>query len=277
VFTRWSPVSDWRLSLFPSRRFASFATDKNTMLAWINFLTHLLNHWFAAPVDALLEKLGIHPAYPSHPINNTLTLELIVFALLVLFFIAVRLRLSVEKPGDAQHLAEMVHEFVAGQAEQVMGPNYTRFLPVLTCLPVFILLLNCFGLFPGVDTPTANPSVPLGLAIFTFVYYNWLGVITQGPINYIKHFMGPVLWLAPLLFPIEIISNLARVMSLTVRLYANMFASDMLTVVFFSLIPPAVPIIFLGLHFGVAIIQSYIFMLLTMIYLAEATAHPEHH
>jgi F-type H+-transporting ATPase subunit a len=171
----------------------------------------------------------------------------------------------------------MVHEFVAGQAEQVMGHNYDKFLPVLTCLPLFILLCNCFGLFPGVDTPTANPSVPLGLAIFTFVYYNWYGVTTQGPIHYLKHFMGPVLWLAPLMFPIEIISNLARVMSLTVRLYANMFASDLLTLVFFSLIPPAIPIIFLGLHFGVAVIQSYIFMLLTMIYLAEATAKPEHH
>lgn len=247
------------------------------MLAWINFLTHLLNLWFAAPVDALLGRLGIHPAYPAHPINNTLTEELIVAALLALFFLLVRMRLSVEKPGNAQHLAEMVHEFVAGQAEQVMGHNYDKFLPVLTCLPLFILLCNCFGLFPGVETPTANPSVPLGLAIFTFVYYNWYGVTTQGPIHYLKHFMGPVLWLAPLMFPIEIISNLARVMSLTVRLYANMFASDLLTLVFFSLIPPAIPIIFLGLHFGVAVIQSYIFMLLTMIYLAEATAKPEHH
>jgi len=247
------------------------------MLVWINFLTHLLNLWFAAPVTALLEKLGIHPAHPAHPINNTLTLELIVIAGLVLYFALVRSRLSVEKPGPAQHLAEMVHEFVNGQAEQVMGHNYQRFIPVLTCLPLFILLCNCFGLFPGVDTPTANPSVPLGLALFTFVYYNWYGVRTQGPINYVKHFMGPVLWLAPLMFPIEIISNLARVMSLTVRLYANMFASDLLTLVFFSLIPPAIPIIFLGLHFGVAVIQSYIFMLLTMIYLAEATAKPEHH
>jgi F-type H+-transporting ATPase subunit a len=246
------------------------------MLAWINFLTHLLNQWFASPVDALLGKLGIHPASPTHPINNTLTLELIVFAGLVVFFILVRLRLSVEKPGPAQQLAEMTHEFVNSQAEQVMGHGYERFLPVLTCLGVFILLCNCFGLFPGVDTPTANPSVPLALALFTFAYYNWYGIRTQGPIGYIKHFMGPVWWIAPLMFPIEIISHLARIMSLTVRLYANMFASDLLTVVFFSLVPPAIPIIFLALHFGVALIQAYIFMLLTTIYLAEATAHPEH-
>lgn len=246
------------------------------MLAWINFITRLLNHWFGAPVDAVLEKLGIHPANPAHPINNTLTLELIVFTGLVLFFILVRARLSVEKPGKAQHLAEMVHEFVSSQAEQVMGHGYERHLPVLTGLLLFILLCNCFGLLPGIDTPTANPSVPLGLALFTFAYYNWNGVRAQGPIGYIKHFMGPVWWIAPLMFPIEIISHLARIMSLTVRLYANMFASDLLTLVFFSLVPPVIPIVFLGLHFGVALIQSYIFMLLTTIYLAEATAHPEH-
>jgi len=246
------------------------------MLAWINFITRLLNHWFGAPVDAVLERLGIHPANPAHPINNTLTLELIVFTGLILFFLLVRSRLSVEKPGNAQHLAEMVHEFVSSQAEQVMGHGYERHLPVLTGLLLFILFCNCIGLFPGVETPTANPSVPLGLALFTFAYYNWYGVRTQGPIGYIKHFMGPVWWIAPLMFPIEIISHLARIMSLTVRLYANMFASDLLTLVFFSLVPPVIPIVFLGLHFGVALIQSYIFMLLTTIYLAEATAHPEH-
>lgn len=243
------------------------------MLAWINFLTRLLNHWFATPLDALLGKLGIHPAHPAHPINNTLTLELIVFTGLILFFILVRSRLSVENPGRAQHLAEMTHEFVSSQAEQVMGHGYERHLPVLTCLLVFILLCNCFGLFPGVDTPTANPSVPLGLALFTFAYYNWNGIRAQGPIGYIKHFMGPVWWIAPLMFPIEIISHLARIMSLTVRLYANMFASDLVTLVFFSLIPIAVPAIFLGLHVAVSVIQAFVFMLLTMIYLSLAVSH----
>lgn len=246
------------------------------MLSWINFLTRLLNHWFAAPVDALLYKLGIHPAHPTHPIKNTLTLELIVFLGLVLFFALVRSMLSVERPGKAQHLAEWVHEFVEGQAEQVMGHGHEPHLPILTCLLLFILLCNCLGLLPGIDTPTANPSVPLGLALFTFAYYNWNGVRAQGPVGYVKHFMGPVWWIAPLMFPIEIISHLARIMSLTVRLYANMFASDLLTLVFFSLIPIGIPVVFLGLHFGVALIQSYIFMLLTTIYLAEATAHPEH-
>jgi len=245
------------------------------MLAWINFLTRLLNHWFAGPVDALLAMLGIHPAHPAHPVNNTLTLELIVLAALVLFFIVVRLRLSVEKPGNPQHLAEMVHEFVDGQAAQVMGHGYERFLPVVTCLLVFILFCNCFGLLPGIDTPTSNPVVPLGLALFTFVYYNLNGLRVQGLIGYVKHFMGPVWWIAPLMFPLEIISHLARILSLTVRLFANMLASDMITIIFFSMIPLALPIAGLGLHLFVAIIQAYIFMLLAMIYLGLATEHVE--
>lgn len=246
------------------------------MLAWINFLTRILNLWFGAPLDALLVKLGIHPIHPGHPINNTLTLELVVFALLVLFFMAVRVRLSVEKPGPTQQLAEMAHEFVNGQAESVMGHGQEPFLPVITCLLFFILLCNCFGLFPGIDTPTSNPSVPLGLALFTFVFYNFNGIRVQGPIGYLKHFMGPAWWIAPLMFPIEIISHLARILSLTVRLYANMFASDLITLIFFSMVPFALPIVGLGLHLFVALIQAYIFMLLTTIYLGEATAHPEH-
>ncbi|HTW47575.1 MAG TPA: F0F1 ATP synthase subunit A [Acidobacteriaceae bacterium] len=247
------------------------------MLAWINFLTRLLNYWFGTPIDALIDKLGIHPIHPGHPINNTFTLELVIFAGLILFFTVVRLRLNVEKPGQAQHLAEMIHEFAAGQADQVMGHGNERFLPVVTCLLVFILLCNCFGLLPGIDTPTANPVVPLGLAVFTFLYYHFHGLRAQGPIGYLKHFMGPIWWLAPLMFPIEIISHFARVLSLTVRLFANMLASDMITIIFFSMIPLVLPIAGLGLHLFVAIIQAYIFMLLAMIYLGLATEHAEAH
>jgi F-type H+-transporting ATPase subunit a len=246
------------------------------MLIWITSITHLLNHWFAAPIDAVLLRLGIHPDYPASPINNTLTEELIIFAAMVLFFILVRISLSVETPGSAQHLAEIAHEFVAGQAEQVMGHGHEPHLPVVTCILIFILLCNCMGLLPGVETPTANVVVPLGLALFTFVYYNWNGIRAQGPIGYLKHFMGPAWWIAPLMFPIEIISHLARILSLTVRLYANMFASDLITLIFFSMIPLALPIVGLGLHLFVALIQAYIFMLLTTIYLGEATAHAEH-
>jgi len=243
------------------------------MLIWVVSLTHLLNHWLAIPIDELLFAVGIHPLHPAAPVNNTLTEELLVAAVLVIFFILVRLSLSVEKPSQVQHLAEMAHEFVEGQAGQVMGHGHEPHLPILTCLLVFILLCNCMGLLPHIETPTSNPVVPLGLALFAFVYYNWNGVRANGIFGYVKHFMGPVGWLAWLMFPIELISHLARIMSLTIRLFANMFASDLITLIFFSMFPLALPIVGLGLHLFVAVIQAYIFMLLTSIYLAEATAH----
>jgi len=99
----------------------------------------------------------------------------------------------------------------------------------------------------------------------------------QGPIRYLKHFAGPVWWIAWLLFPIEIISHIARMMSLTIRLWANMFAGDLVTLVFFSLIPVAVPALFLAMHLGVSIVQAFVFMLLSMIYLGEAVAVAHDH
>jgi F-type H+-transporting ATPase subunit a len=245
------------------------------MLPLINALTALLNHLFAAPLVALLTKLGIHVAHPTHPIGNALTMELVVMTLWVLFFIAARISLSVEKPNTIQHTAELIHEFVGGQAEQIIGHGYERYMPFVTTILMFVLVCNCFGLFPGFETPTSDPVVPLGLAILTFIYYNWHGVREQGPIGYLKHFMGPIWWIAPMLFPIEIISHLARMMSLTIRLYANMLASDLLTFAFFSLCPILVPVAFLALHFGVSLIQAYIFMLLSMIYLSMAVSHEE--
>ena len=240
------------------------------MLFLLDALNRFLNRLFAAPVDALLAKLGIHPLYPSHPISNALTLELLVMVGLVAAFAIVRASLSVEQPGSAQLLAEMVDGFVAGQGESVMGHGFERHMPMVTTILLFVLTCNVVGLLPGIETPTASAVVPLGIALLTFIYYNWVGVRSQGPLPYIKHFAGPVWWLAPLLFPIEIISHLTRIMSLTIRLYANMFASDLLTLVFFSMIPIGLPVAFLGLHFGVALIQSYVFMLLAMIYLSQA-------
>jgi F-type H+-transporting ATPase subunit a len=139
-------------------------------------------------------------------------------------------------------------------------------------LGLFIISCNLLGLIPFFETPTGVPSVPLGCALVTWFYYHCSGIRTNGA-SYIKHFLGPVWWLAPLMFVIEICSHLARILSLTIRLFANMFAGDMVTLVFFSLIPIGVPVIFMGLHIGVALIQTYIFMLLAMVYLGEAVAH----
>src|SRR5262249_34220235 len=174
---------------------------------------------------------------------------------------------SVESPGGLQHMFEGIHGFIENQSREVIGHHSERFTPFLVALGLFILISNLFGVIPGLESPTATPVVPLGCAVCAFVYYQAQG-LRNGGLGYLKHFLGPVWWLSPLMLPLEIISHLARVLSLTIRLYANMFAGDIVTMVFFSLIPIVVPVIFLGLHIGVALLQAYIFVLLTTLYLA---------
>jgi F-type H+-transporting ATPase subunit a len=235
-------------------------------------ITRFLNHYFGGAVTSLMQTVGVHPAHPAAPIDNTFALEVMVACGLIVFFLFVRLTLKVDKPNPAQQIAEMIHEFTGSQGEQIIGHGYERFQGFVTCIFLFVVLNNLLGLVPGLETPTGQPSVPLGIAVLTFLYYNFHGIRVQGIVGYMKHLAGPVWWIAPLLFPIEIISHCARVMSLTIRLYANMLASDLVTLVFFSLVPLAVPALFLGLHFAVSLIQAYVFMLLAMIYLSQAVS-----
>jgi F-type H+-transporting ATPase subunit a len=235
-------------------------------------LTEFLNKLFGPLVLSIMEALHIHPKYPTHPINNPSAMEVLIFVILLVFFIFVRLRLSVDHPGPVQHMVESVEGFIGNMAHEIIGHGSERYIPYLTALAIFILICNLIGLIPGLESPTAVPFVPLGCALTTWFYYHYQGIRVNG-IGYLKHFMGPIWWLAPLMFPIEIFSHLARVLSLTVRLFANMFAGEMVTLVFFSLVPIGVPILFQGLHIGVALIQTYIFVLLACVYLGEATAH----
>jgi F-type H+-transporting ATPase subunit a len=234
--------------------------------------TALLNRLFAAPVTALLHTLGVTVKHSNEPIPNYVAMQILVALLLVLLFLIVRSRLSVEKPGGLQHIMESLDGFVSDSSHEIIGHDYERYVPYISILGLFIISCNLLGLVPFFETPTGVPSVPLGCAIVTWIYYHYHGIRTNGA-GYIKHFLGPVWWLAPLMFVIEICSHLARILSLTIRLFANMFAGDMVTLVFFSLIPIGVPVIFMGLHIGVALIQTYIFMLLAMVYLGEAVAH----
>ncbi|MGB6975320.1 MAG: F0F1 ATP synthase subunit A [Terracidiphilus sp.] len=235
-------------------------------------ITHLLNHLFGGAAAWAMHLVGV-PADPATAINDTFALEVLVACGLIAFFLIVRLTLSVEKPNPAQQLAEMIHEFTGNQGEQVIGHGHEQFQAFVTCVLLFILFNNFGGLFPHIETPTSKAYVPLGIATLTFLYYNFHGLREQGLLGYMKQFAGPVWWLAPFMFIVEVISHFARVMSLTIRLYANMLASDLLTLIFFSIFPLAVPVIFLGLHFAVALVQAYVFMLLTMIYLSLAVSH----
>ena len=239
-------------------------------------LVRLLNDLLMGVEVRAFQAIGLSPevaAQKAAGINQSLGVELLIVAGLIAFFAVVRVSLSVEKPNPVQQIAEIIHEAIGGQAEQVIGHGYASFQAYVTCIFLFVLLNNLSGLIPGITAPTTSMMVTLGLAVPTFLYYNYQGVRAQGPVGYVKHFAGPVWWMAWLIFPIEIVSHVARVMSLSVRLYANMFAGDLVTLVFFSLIPIGIPVIFLGLHIFVSVIQAFVFMLLTMIYLSLAVAH----
>jgi F-type H+-transporting ATPase subunit a len=239
-------------------------------------LVRLLNALFMGIEAKAFQSIGLLPAEATEravKVNQALGLELLVVGGLIAFFVLVRMTLSVEKPNPAQQISEMIYEGIGGLAEQIIGHGYQRFQAFVTCIFLFVLLNNLLGLIPGIAAPTTSPWVPLGLALPTFLYYNYQGVRAQGVIGYAKHFCGPLWWMAWLLLPIELVSHLARIMSLTIRLYANMFASDMVTLGFFSLVPIGIPAIFLGLHVFVSLIQAFVFMLLSMIYLSLAVTH----
>jgi F-type H+-transporting ATPase subunit a len=235
------------------------------------WFTEILNRLFGTAVAGLLESFHIHPKYSQAPIPNSVAMEILVCLFLILVFFVVRARLSVDQPGALQHIFEGVVGIIEQQSHEIIGPHSEAYTPFLVALGLFILFCNLIGVIPGFESPTALPVVPLGCAIVAFFYYQAQGFRHAG-IKYLAHFVGPMPALAPLMIPIELISHLARVLSLTIRLFANMFAGDMVTLVFFSLIPLALPIPFLGLHLFVSLLQTYIFVLLTTVYLAGAVA-----
>jgi F-type H+-transporting ATPase subunit a len=236
------------------------------------WITALLNKYFAGVANAILSVFHLHSPHPEAPIPNYVAMQIVVFVFLVLMFILVRSRLSVEDPGHLQQVFEGINGMISQQAHEVIGQGYERHVDYLTVLGLFILVCNLIGIIPGFETPTGIPSVPLGLALVTWFYYHFQGIRANG-FGYVRNFIGPEPWLAFLLFPIEIFSHLARILSLTIRLYANMFASDLVILVFFSLVPLILPLPFILLHIGVAVIQTYIFVLLATVYIGEAAAH----
>jgi F-type H+-transporting ATPase subunit a len=236
-------------------------------------ITATLNKYLGGLATQVLHAVHVQPYNPQAPITTTFAMELLVLGLLLVFFVLVRVSLNVENPGPIQQIAEMINGFVSGQAESIIGHGSQRYVMFATAVLLFVLLSNLLGMVPGLMAPTSVATVPLGVALWCWFHYHYHGVREQGPVNYFKHFLGPIWWISPMMLPIELISHLARILSLTVRLYANMFAGEEVTLVFFSLVPIGIPIIFMGLHLGVALIQAYIFMLLTMIYVSQAVAH----
>jgi F-type H+-transporting ATPase subunit a len=235
-------------------------------------LTKLFNDHLAGVANSILSAVNIKPEDAARPWHNWLVMEILVVALLIALFAVLRPSLSVDKPGKLQHIFEVMYGFFKTSIEESGIEHGEKYLPYFGTVFIFILAMNLIGLVPAFESPTMFPSVTLGLALCTFVYYNAAGFLTHGP-KYILQLLGPVLWLSPLMFFIELFSHLARPMSLTIRLYANMLAGEQVTLAFLGVAKVLVPVIFMGLHVFVALLQAYIFMLLSMVYVRGATAH----
>ncbi len=258
-------------------------------------ITKLVNALFGKLALALLSALHIQPSNPQYPIPNHIAMELLVFALAVVFFLWLRARLSVDRPGGTQQVMELLLRNpmslgVADLLENNIGHGALNYLPMIGSIGIFVLFSNLISLVPGLASPTAEVSVPLGCALLVFLYYHWSGLKKHGPLHYGKHFMGPNIYLSPLMVVVESVSHMARLLSLTVRLWVNMMVSEMLYGIFLGLtlalfvfvgklnalgyilapLPLLAPVIFIILHIFVAFVQAFVFTILPVIYLTGA-------
>jgi F-type H+-transporting ATPase subunit a len=234
------------------------------------WITALFNVALARPANALLDAFHIkHDA--AHPWADWMTCEIVVVLFIVVMFSFLRTRLSVDKPGKLQHIFELFYEFVHASAEEMVEHGADKYIAFFGTIFLFVFFMNSLGLIPGFVAPTMSPCVPLGLALSLFIFYHATGIKAHG-FGYIKQFLGPVWWLVILIFPVELVSHAARPLSLTLRLYANMFAGEQVTTTFVALTKLIIPVAFMSLHAFACILQAYIFMVLAMAYVGGAVS-----
>ncbi len=224
-----------------------------------------------------------HVAHSLHVPEHVVTF--VIIALLVsLFGIFYNLKAGTvdkavvpDKGITFRNIIEAFGEFVYNLTRSTMGEKEaSKYFPVICMIFLFVFLSNLTGLIPGFLPPTDNINTTLALGIFVFIYYNYQGIKEQGLIGHLKHFAGPVWYLAPLIFVIEIISHAVRPVSLALRLRGNMFGDHLVLSIFSDLLPYIVPIVFMVLGLFVCFIQAFVFTLLTMVYISLATAHHDH-
>jgi F-type H+-transporting ATPase subunit a len=233
------------------------------------------NRVFGPAVNGLLGLFGMQAADPANPIPNYLVISyLIVFALIALAFV-VRSRLSVDNPGKLQIVFEDLVGGLIGILEDIVGPKGPAYLSLVGTIGAFILVANLIGLVPGFMAPTSSINVTLGCAITVWVYYHVQGIREQGLGAYLKHFAAPPgapLFIAPIMLPIELISHFSRVLSLSLRLFGNIFGEELVILILFSIVPFLVPLPMMFLGIITSTLQAFIFVMLTMIYLGGAVA-----
>lgn len=182
-------------------------------------------------------------------------------------------------PCGTQNLLEAYLEGIVSMGRDVMGSDELarKYLPLVATIGLIVLTSNLIGIIPGFEAPSSSLNLTLCLALCVFIYYNFEGIRTQGVIKYFAHFMGPNKFLAPLMFPIEIVSHLSRIVSLSFRLFGNIKGDDLFLMVVLSLAPWVAPLPAFALLTFMALLQTFIFMILTYVYLAGAVVVSEEH
>ncbi|MDY0296369.1 MAG: F0F1 ATP synthase subunit A [Acidobacteriota bacterium] len=224
--------------------------------------------WVNGLLRGLLGLFGIHPE------NHDLIPSHVVMALLVTALLITLFRLGSRRfelfPSRLQALMEMIYRGFRSLVDDVIGPEGRRFIPALGTVGLFIASCNLLGLLPELASPTANLNVTVGCAVFIFIYYHYQGVRRHGLLKYMRSFAGPVWWMAPLFVPIEVISHFSRPLSLSMRLFGNIFGEDLVIIIIASLVPFIAPLPMMGLAVFTSLLQAFIFVMLSAIYLAGA-------
>src|SRR5216684_4051516 len=259
-------------------------------------LVRLVNHYFGEwayrlemnytyPVwKRILAKFGSTPeaVFGQYTPENAIPWYTVMFVTacilsLVLIWI-LKGRLSEDEPGHGQQTLEVGVLAVRSMLEDIVGPHGLQYFPVVMTFAVLILVSNLMGFFPLLMSPTSATSVTFALGISSFVYYNYIGIKENGLFRHLKHFAGPIWWIAWLIFPIELISNFIRPFSLGIRLFGNMFADEKVVETVSHLAPGItywlVPVLLMPLSLFVAFIQTFVFVLLSQLYLSEVSHAP---
>ena len=213
-------------------------------------------------------------SHVPHWILGSLLVFLIILLFSLLFHWQIQKRHSLLIPDAGFSIIsffDVVVEKLLNLAETMLGRQAGRFFPLIGSLFIYIFLSNLLGLIPGFLPPTDNLNTNVACALTVFVFYNYQGFKTHGA-GYVKHFMGPVIWLAPIMIVIELISHLVRPMSLSVRLFGNINGDHLVLGLFSGLVPIGVPIIFLFLGLFISFIEAFVFTLLSMVYISLATS-----
>jgi F-type H+-transporting ATPase subunit a len=223
------------------------------------------------PVNRILKPL-LGFEVPDHVI-----MALLVLLISCIVFPLVSRRISRDNPSGFQHFLELIVGGLKDLLEDVVGHGASKkYLYIIGGFASFIFVSNLFGLFFFLQPPTGNPNTTFGLGLVAFLYYNYQGVKTQGLLHYLKHFMGPIALLAPLFILIEVIGHLARVLSLGMRLFGNIFGEHTATGIFMGMLPFVLPWPMMGLGIFGAFLQTFVFIMMTMVYIGGAVTAEEH-